>query len=45
MTVPALPATKVSVLMPVYNERATVEHAVARVRDVPMRMEIICVDD
>jgi glycosyltransferase involved in cell wall biosynthesis len=45
MTVPALPATKVSVLMPVYNERATVEHAVARVREVPMRMEIICVDD
>ena len=36
---------KVSVLMPVYNERATVEHAIARVRAVPMDSEIICVDD
>jgi glycosyltransferase involved in cell wall biosynthesis len=31
--------------MPVFNERATVEHAVARVREVPMDMQIICVDD
>ena len=31
--------------MPVFNERATVEHAVERVREVPMNMEIICVDD
>jgi glycosyltransferase involved in cell wall biosynthesis len=36
---------KVSVLMPVFNERATVSHAVARVRAVPMDAEIICVDD
>lgn len=36
---------KVSVLMPVFNERATVSHAVARVRSVPMDAEIICVDD
>jgi glycosyltransferase involved in cell wall biosynthesis len=36
---------KVSVLMPVYNERATVVHAVERVREVPFEMEIICVDD
>jgi len=36
---------KVSVLMPVYNERATVTHAIARVRAVPMDSEIICVDD
>jgi len=36
---------RVSVLMPVFNERATVEHAVERVREVPMQMEIICVDD
>jgi glycosyltransferase involved in cell wall biosynthesis len=36
---------KVSVLMPVYNERATVAHAVARVRAVPLDFEIICVDD
>jgi glycosyltransferase involved in cell wall biosynthesis len=40
-----IPKTRVSVLMPVYNERATVEHAIARVRGVPMQMEIICVDD
>jgi glycosyltransferase involved in cell wall biosynthesis len=37
--------TRVSVLMPVYNEEATVAQAVARVRAVPMEMEIICVDD
>jgi Glycosyltransferases involved in cell wall biogenesis len=36
---------KVSVLMPVFNERVTVSHAVARVREVPMDAEIICVDD
>lgn len=36
---------KVSVLMPVFNERATVARAVDRVRTVPMNMEIICVDD
>ena len=36
---------KLSVLMPVYNERATVAHAVARVRELPLEMEIICVDD
>lgn len=36
---------KVSVLMPVFNERATVAHAVARVRAVPMDTQIICVDD
>src|SRR5215212_414414 len=39
------PSIRVSVLMPVFNERATVEHAVERVREVPMNMEIICVDD
>jgi glycosyltransferase involved in cell wall biosynthesis len=31
--------------MPVYNEKATVSHAVARVREVGMNAEIICVDD
>ena len=31
--------------MPVYNERATVEHAIDRVHSVPMNSEIICVDD
>jgi glycosyltransferase involved in cell wall biosynthesis len=38
-------STRVSVLMPVFNERATIEHAVERVRQLPIRMEIICVDD
>jgi glycosyltransferase involved in cell wall biosynthesis len=36
---------KVSVLMPVYNEKATVSNAVERVREVGMNAEIICVDD
>ncbi len=36
---------KVSVVMPVFNERATVEAALARVRGVDMDMQIICVDD
>jgi glycosyltransferase involved in cell wall biosynthesis len=31
--------------MPVYNERATVAHSIARVRAVPLPIEIICVDD
>lgn len=45
MTSKDYPSLKVSVLMPVFNERKTVEHAIARVRQVPMKMEIICVDD
>jgi glycosyltransferase involved in cell wall biosynthesis len=36
---------RVSVLMPVFNERATLEHAIDRVRAVPMNAELICVDD
>lgn len=39
------PGLRVSILMPVYNERATVGPAVRRVRLVPLDMEIICVDD
>ena len=38
-------SVRVSVLMPVYNERATVTHAIARVRAVLDNAEIICVDD
>lgn len=34
-----------SVLMPVYNERATVEEMVERVLAVPVRKELIAVDD
>ena len=39
------PPIKVSILMPVFNERATVEHAVARVRELPVDLQIVCVDD
>src|SRR3954463_16445480 len=43
---PVDPATaRVSVLIPVYNERDTVEIIVDLVRSSPMRKEIICVDD
>jgi glycosyltransferase involved in cell wall biosynthesis len=34
-----------SVLIPVYNERATIETIIEQVRAVPVRKEIICVDD
>lgn len=34
-----------SVLIPVYNERATIELILDQVHAVPVRMEIICVDD
>ena len=34
-----------SVVMPVYNERATVEEIIGRVLRVPMRIELIVVDD
>ncbi|MHB1073548.1 MAG: glycosyltransferase family 2 protein, partial [Gemmatimonadaceae bacterium] len=36
---------RLSVLVPVYNERNTVREIVARVRSVPVQMEVICVDD
>lgn len=36
---------RLSVLMPVYNERATVAQAVRRVRGVGLDVQIICVDD
>lgn len=34
-----------TVVMPVYNEAATVERAIRRVREVPLDIEIIAVDD
>jgi glycosyltransferase involved in cell wall biosynthesis len=34
-----------SVVMPVYNERATVEEIIARVLAVPVRIELVVVDD
>ncbi|MEE8594449.1 MAG: glycosyltransferase family 2 protein [Gemmatimonadota bacterium] len=36
---------RVSVVMPVYNERATVEEIVRRVRAVPLEIELVVVDD
>ncbi|HLA91585.1 MAG TPA: glycosyltransferase family 2 protein [Gemmatimonadaceae bacterium] len=38
-------ALVLSVLIPVYDERHTIELIVDQVRAVPVRMEIICVDD
>jgi glycosyltransferase involved in cell wall biosynthesis len=40
-----LDAPRLSVIMPAYNEAPTVARAVARVREVPLDIEIICVDD
>jgi glycosyltransferase involved in cell wall biosynthesis len=36
---------KLSVVMPVYNERRTLETVVERVLAVPLELELICVDD
>ncbi len=36
---------KLSVVMPVFNERATLNEVVRRVLTTPMEIELICVDD
>jgi len=36
---------KLSVVMPVYNEQATLQDVIARVLAVPLDIELICVDD
>ncbi len=36
---------KLSVVMPVYNERATLRQVVERVLAVPLAIELLCVDD
>ena len=36
---------RLSVLIPVYNERATIENILDAVHETPVRKEIICVDD
>jgi glycosyltransferase involved in cell wall biosynthesis len=36
---------RLSVVMPVYNEEATIEQAIARLRAVPLNLQVICVDD
>jgi glycosyltransferase involved in cell wall biosynthesis len=40
-----LPAMKLSVVMPIYNERATLRQVAERVLAVPLEIELICVDD
>ena len=36
---------KISVVMPIYNERDTLREILRRVREVDIEKEIICVDD
>ena len=36
---------KLSVIMPVYNERSTLREVVAKVVSVPLEIELLCVDD
>ena len=36
---------RLSVIMPVYNEAATVERSIARVKAVPLAIELVCVND
>jgi glycosyltransferase involved in cell wall biosynthesis len=39
------PNVKLSVVMPVYNERATLRAVIERVLEVPIEIELLCVDD
>jgi glycosyltransferase involved in cell wall biosynthesis len=41
----ASPHMKLSIIMPVYNERRTLQTVIERVLAVPLEMELICVDD
>jgi len=43
--VTGIPALRVSVIIPVYNEEATVEELIRRVSGVPLNSEIIAVND
>src|SRR2546429_9585854 len=36
---------KLSVVMPVYNERATLREIIGKVLAVPINLELVCVDD
>ena len=38
-------SVRLSVVMPIYNEAATLAAAIARVRAVPLSIELVCVDD
>src|SRR3954467_5170770 len=44
-TAPVPPNPLLSVVMPVYNERTTIEEIIRRVLAVPLRIELIVVDD
>lgn len=44
-TAPSEPAPQLSVVVPVYNERATVAQVVEAVLELPLRVEILLVDD
>jgi glycosyltransferase involved in cell wall biosynthesis len=37
--------TRLSVVVPIYNERPTLRHALKRVLAVPLTLELLCVDD
>src|SRR3954464_11116340 len=39
------PQVKLSVVMPVYNERATLREVIERVFALPLEIELLCVDD
>jgi len=41
----SVPPVKLSVVMPVYNERATLRTAIERVLALPLDIEMLCVDD
>ncbi|MGH9462608.1 MAG: glycosyltransferase family 2 protein [Vicinamibacteria bacterium] len=45
MKITPLPDPLLSVVMPVYNEEATIEEIVSRVLAVPLRLELLVVDD
>jgi len=42
---PNVAKMKLSVVMPVYNERVTLREVIARVLSVPIDLELLCVDD
>jgi glycosyltransferase involved in cell wall biosynthesis len=44
-TLPKVSHMRLSVVMPVYNERTTLRQVVDRVLAVPLNIELICVDD
>src|SRR2546425_3885223 len=41
----AIPSAKLTVVVPVYNEKGTMEEILRRVQEAPQRKEVIVVDD